>query len=609
MEQYSVTGMSCAACSARVEKAVSGVPGVDSCAVNLLTGTLQVEGEAEDEVIAKAVTAAGYGLVIPNRGEAGNAGGDSYGGAPTGKAASEETGAGREFRMLRRCLIWSVGFVIVLMYISMGHHMFSAPLPEILTKPAVNAVCQMILALIVMAINFRFFRNGVRGVLHGAPNMDTLVALGSFASFAYSVAGTVRILSGSGHAHELLGNLYFDSAAMILALITVGKTLEAYSKGRTTDALRGLYDLAPKTARLQRDGEIVIVPAENIKVGDIFVVMPGDAVPADGVILDGQGALDESALTGESIPVDRKAGDSVATATLNRSGYLTCRATAVGEDNTLSKIIRMVSDATATKAPIAKTADRVAGVFVPVVLAVAAVTAVIWLLVGQTFGYALARAVSVLVISCPCALGLATPVAIMVGSGVGAKHGILYKTATALEQCGRTQTVAFDKTGTITEGEPKVTMVVPAEGVGTEELLSYAWPAESRSEHPIGRAIAAYASEHRAFEDSSEKCDGTCPVSSVTAFEALSGSGVRVQYRGKELLAGKADLLGDRIPKAAADIAEAAASEGGTPAFFEYDGRYLGLIVVADTIRSDSASAVAMLKKMGITAVCITGDR
>jgi len=604
MRTFTVTGMSCAACSARVEKAVSGVPGVDSCAVNLLTATLAVEGDAEEDAIARAVTAAGYGLVIPKRdGTAGS----GAAGAPSGakQSASEATGAAREFRTLRRCLIWSVGFVLVLMYISMGYHMFSAPLPKILTKPAVNAVCQMMLALVVMGINFRFFRNGVRGVLHGAPNMDTLVALGSFASFAYSVAGTIRILSESGDAHAILGDLYFDSAAMILALITVGKTLEAYSKGRTTDALRSLHDLAPKTARVKKDGEIVIVPAEEIRVGDIFVVMPGDAIPADGVILDGEGAIDESALTGESIPVDRKPGDAVATATLNRSGYLTCRATAVGEDNTLSKIIRMVSDATATKAPIAKTADRVAGVFVPIVIAVAILTAVIWLLVGQTFGYALARAVSVLVISCPCALGLATPVAIMVGSGVGAKHGILYKTAAALEQCGRAEIVALDKTGTITEGEPKVTKVVSAEGVGESELLRYALLAESRSEHPIGKAITSYCLDRGA----SGECGGTCEASEFTAFQALSGIGVKGTYRDKELLAGKAELLGSMLPAAAAEAAETAAREGGTPAFFAYDGRYLGMMVVADTLREDSASAVALLSRMGIGTVCVTGDR
>ena len=601
MRTFLVTGMSCAACSAKVEKAVSGVSGVDSCAVNLLTGTVVVEGDAADESIVAAVEKAGYGC-RPKKENSGPVRGDE-----TDRADEEEqyaAGSGdREFRMLRRCLVLSVGFVLVLMYISMGYHMFSAPLPGWLRKPSVNALCQMALALIVMAINFRFFRNGARGVLHGAPNMDTLVAMGSFASFAYSVAVTVRILQGGGH--ELLGDLYYDSAAMILALITVGKTLEAYSKGRTTDALKGLYDLAPKQARLIRDGESVTVPVAEVRVGDVFEVFPGDAIPADGVVLEGESAIDESALTGESIPVDKLPGDAVATATMNRSGHLVCRATAVGEDNTLSKIIRMVSDATATKAPIAKTADRVAGVFVPVVIAISAITVVIWLLVGQSFGYALARGVSVLVISCPCALGLATPVAIMVGSGVGAKHGILYKNATALEQCGRTEVVAFDKTGTITEGEPKATAIIPADGVAEEELLRYAFLAEQFSEHPIARAILARCREQIGAEMS---C-GTDGCDAPESFKSLSGSGISAVYRGKNLIGGNISLLGDLVPKAAAERAEEESRKGGTPVFFAYDGRYLGTIVVADTLRADSAGAIGLLRKMGITAVCVTGDR
>ena len=420
MRTFQVTGMSCAACSARVEKAVNGVPGVESCSVNLLTGALGVEGDAADEAIVDAVVKAGYGCRpkrtgTANRDVTGNSEGNTAAGprdgaspdGPGNEAGSDgesmEDPGRRDFLALRKCLIVSVGFVLVLMYISMGYHMFSAPLPAWLRKPSVNSLCQAALALTVMGINFRFFRNGVRGVLHGAPNMDTLVALGSFASFAYSAARTVQLLGGAD-GHAILGDLYYDSAAMILALITVGKTLEAYSKGRTTDALKGLYNLAPKQAKLLRDGETVTVPIAEVQVGDVFVVFPGDAIPTDGIILEGESAIDESALTGESIPVDKKPGDTVATATMNRSGHLTCRATAVGEDNTLAKIIRMVSDATATKAPIAKLADRVAGIFVPVVIAIAVLTIAIWLLVGREFGFALARGVSVLVIICPCAL-------------------------------------------------------------------------------------------------------------------------------------------------------------------------------------------------------------
>ena len=624
MRTFQVTGMSCAACSARVEKAASGVPGVDSCSVNLLTGTLLVEGDATDEAIVEAVVKSGYGCsaktgnaAFPGA-TAGASGAACDAGCSVDREASFEAAGRKDFLRLRRCLVLSVGFVLVLMYISMGYHMFKAPLPAWLAKPAVNAVCQMILALIVMGINFRFFRNGVKGVLHGAPNMDTLVALGSFASFAYSTARTVQILNGSG-GHELLGDLYFDSAAMILALITVGKTLEAYSKGRTTDALKGLYDLAPKQAKLIRDGVSVTVPIAEVRVGDVFEVFPGDAIPTDGVVLEGESAIDESALTGESIPVDKVPGDAVATATMNRSGHLVCRATAVGEDNTLAKIIRMVSDATATKAPIAKLADRVAGVFVPVVILIAVVTIGIWLLVGQTFGYALARGVSVLVISCPCALGLATPVAIMVGSGVGAKHGILYKNATALEQCGRAEVVAFDKTGTITEGEPKVTDIVPADGVTEEELLRYAYIAEQYSEHPIARAIRQHAQENGAVRgNTGENREngaigdgaGESPENTTAeSFKALSGNGVRGVYRGKEILGGNLRLLGELVPKESADAAEAASREGGTPVFFAYDGRYLGQIVVADTLRADSAGAIELLRKMDITAVCVTGDR
>ena len=585
MTQYNVSGMSCAACSARVEKAVSGVPGVTSCAVNLLTGQLGVEGGAEEDIF-RAVTDAGYGI-----GRMEKTGADA-------SAAGDSLFANTEFYRLRGNLVLSVGFVIVLMYLSMGK-MFGLPVPEFLARPAVNAVAQAVLSLVVLVIHNRFFRSGVKGILRGAPNMDTLVAMGSGASYLYSVAGLVGILRATSagdaaRAMELLSNLYFDSAAMILALITVGKTLEAYSKGRTTDALRSLYNLAPKQARLVRDGEVVTVPVADLRVGDIFEVRPGDAIPADGEVIEGESAVDESALTGESIPVDKKAGDTVATATMNRSGNLRCRATAVGEDNTLSKIIRMVTDASATKAPIANTADRIAGVFVPIVIVIAIFATAVWLLVGQTFGYALARGVSVLVISCPCALGLATPVAIMVGSGVSAKHGILFKNAVALENCGRVGSVALDKTGTITEGMPKVTDAVPAAGVTGEELLRYAAVMESGSEHPLAKAILAAVPG---------------PVARPEVFRALSGSGVEGTYEGKPFAGGRRELLRELIPEGAAEAAVTAAGEGKTPLFFAYDGRYLGMIAVADTLREDSTAAVALLRKMNVRTVMLTGDR
>ena len=591
MRKYKVTGMSCAACSARVERAVAGVPGVSDCAVNLLTGQLSFEGDASEESIIAAVEKAGYG--IEKAEEPGAAS------RPEDTAEADLPGQ-REFVKLRRSILVSLVPVVLLMYLSMGYHMFGLPLPGALEKPAVNASVQMVLAAFVMLIHSRFFRNGTRGLLHAAPNMDTLVAIGSAASFAYSAAGLVRIFAAvsdgrAQEAHSILGDLYFDSAAMILLLITVGKTLEAYSKGRTTDALRGLYSLAPKTARLLRDGATVTVPVAEVVVGDIFCVLPGETIPADGIVTEGESAVDESALTGESIPVDKKPGDTVATATGNRSGRLICRATAVGEDNTLSKIIRMVSDATATKAPIANLADRIAGVFVPIVIAIAVITIAVWMAVGQTFGYALARGVSVLVISCPCALGLATPVAIMVGNGVAARHGILFKTAAALEHCGRVGVIAFDKTGTITEGVPAVTDQVPAEGVSREELLRYAALAECYSEHPLAKAILAAAGE--------VNTDG------ITQFRVLSGSGVSCLWQGKELLSGKAGMLGVPVPDAAADMASRLAKEGKTPLHFAYDGRYLGMIAVADTVREDSAEAVAMLRKMDVRPVMITGDR
>ncbi|MBQ6660751.1 MAG: heavy metal translocating P-type ATPase [Lachnospiraceae bacterium] len=614
MRTFKVTGMSCAACSARVERAVSAVQGVDSCAVNLLTGQLGVEGDAIDEAIVAAVLAAGYGIAgktTPGVSAQSSCEDGSCGirGVAEGDFAGEDgqntaiTPAAMEFRMLRKCLILSAAFVILLMYIAMGH-MIHAPLPSVLQKPAVNASVQLVLALIVMGINVRFFRNGVRGVLHGAPNMDTLVALGSLASFAYSTARYAVILQKTANgdmagAHALMGDLYFDSAAMILALITVGKTLEALSKGRTTDALQSLYNLAPKQARVLVNGELTVIPIGELRVGDIFEVLPGEAIPTDGTVIEGESAVDESALTGESIPVDKAVGDAVASATLNRSGRIRCRATAVGEDNTLAKIIRMVSDATATKAPIANLADKVAGIFVPVVIGIAVITILIWLLVGQTFGYALARGVSVLVISCPCALGLATPVAIMVGSGVGAKHGILFKNATALEQCGYTDAVAFDKTGTVTEGEPRVTDILPADGVSEDELLRKAYTAEQYSEHPLARAIVAAATERGMKNEAVE----------LTEFRTLPGSGVRGMVDGRELLGGKASLIGEALPAGEAARAETMAAEGKTPLMFAYGGRYLGMIAVADTLREDSRGAIRLLRKMNLRTVMITGDR
>ena len=583
MQQYTVTGMSCAACSARVEKAVCAVTGVTACSVNLLTHSMGVEGTASPDAIVKAVTRAGYGAV-------------PQGGADVRDA--DDWSGNRETKQLVRRLWWSVGFLAVLMYVSMGHTMWGWPLPAFLeANPLFIGAAQMLLAAVVMVINRRFFISGVRGVLHGAPNMDTLVSLGSAAAFGYSVAVLVTMI-GADNPHHHLHDLYFESAAMILALITVGKMLEARSKGRTTDALKDLMKLAPKTATLVRDGEELVVPVEQIRQGDVFAVKTGEVIPVDGVIIDGTCAVDESSLTGESIPVDKAVGDTVSAATFNRSGYIRCEATRVGEDTTLSQIIKMVSDAAATKAPIAKVADTVSGVFVPVVIAIAIVTLTAWLIAGQTFGYALARAISVLVISCPCALGLATPVAIMVGSGMGAKNGILFKTAVSLEQAGKIDTVVLDKTGTITAGQPRVTDVVPTDGTDGQTLLRLAAAIEAKSEHPLARAIM-----HKA-----EEMD--IPADEVTDFVVLAGNGLEAKRAGAPICAGSGTYMAGKVgisPTMQAQ-AEQLAAAGKTPLFFAENGALVGVIAVADIIKEDSPDAVDQLKRMGIRVVMLTGD-
>ena len=586
MEQYDVTGMSCAACSARVEKAVNGVPGVTSCSVSLLTNSMGVEGTADPSAIIKAVEDAGYGASVK-------------GSAKTPDHSSEEKQLeDRETPRLKKRLIASLGFLVVLMYCSMGHNMWNAPLPAFFeNNPVAIAILQMILAAIVMVINQRFFISGFKAVLHKAPNMDTLVAMGSAASFVWSVIVLFQMTASPMAAH-LLHELYFESAAMILALITVGKMLEARSKGRTTDALKALMKLAPKTATVIRDGKETVVPVEQVRAGDIFVVRPGESIPVDAIVIDGSSAVDEAALTGESIPVDKNPGDQVSSATINKSGFLKCKATRVGEDTTLSQIIRMVSDAAATKAPIAKIADRVSGIFVPSVIAIAVVTTLVWVFIGRQFGYALARGISVLVISCPCALGLATPVAIMVGNGIGARNGILFKTSASLEQTGRVDIVALDKTGTITTGEPVVTDIVPSDGSDSEKLLSLAASLEAKSEHPLARAIMAKAQK-----------DGV-KVTEAKSFEALSGSGVKASLDGKEALGGSVKFISSKIevPKSVTEESEKLASSGKTPLLFSEDGKVLGIIAVADTIKSDSRKAIEELKNMGIRVVMLTGD-
>ena len=594
MEQYNVTGMSCAACSARVEKAVKKVPGVTSCSVSLLTNSMGVEGTASPAAILSAVQEAGYGA-SPKNASASKA---------SDASADLDALADRETPKLKRRLIASLGFLLVLMYFSMGHMMWGWPLPHWFDGNHVAmGLVQLLLAGIVMVINQKFFINGFKGLIHGAPNMDTLVALGSMASFVWSTyalfAMTRAQVDGNDELvmHYMM-EFYFESAAMILTLITVGKMLEARSKGKTTDALKSLMKLAPKTATLVRDGAEVTVAIADVQKGDVFVVRPGENIPVDGVVLEGTSAVNESALTGESIPVDKAIGDKVSAATTNQSGFLRCEATRVGEDTTLAQIIKMVSDAAATKAPIAKIADTVSGFFVPAVISIAVVTTIVWLLLGHELGYALARGISVLVISCPCALGLATPVAIMVGNGLGAKNGILFKTAASLEAAGRTQIVALDKTGTITEGAPRVTDLLPAEGVTETELLTLAAALESRSEHPLAKAVLADA-EAKAI---------TPPE--VTDFAALPGNGLAAKLNGMDIYAGNAAFIQTKLtlPAALAQQAEKLASEGKTPLFFGGAGRLLGVIAVADTIKEDSPEAIRQLQNMGIRVVMLTGD-
>ncbi len=595
MKQYTVTGMSCAACSARVEKAVNAVPGVTSCSVSLLTNSMGVEGTASSADIIKAVVDAGYGASEKGAGSAKKSTSSTIAEA---EAALED----HETPVLKRRLISSVGFLIVLMYFSMGAMMWGWPLPEFLaTNYMAQALIQLYLTVIVMIINKKFFISGFKSLAHRAPNMDTLVALGSSAAFVWSSYALFEMTTYSDpmdQMHVMHTEFYFEAAAMILTLITVGKMLEARSKGKTTDALKSLMKLAPKTATVLRDGQEVTVGVDEVEKGDIFVVRPGENIPVDGVVLEGHSAVNESALTGESIPVDKAEGDTVSAATLNQSGFIKCRATRVGEDTTLSQIIQMVSDAAATKAPIAKVADKVSGIFVPTVITIAVITTVVWLLIGQSFGYSLARGISVLVISCPCALGLATPVAIMVGNGMGAKNGILFKTAASLEEAGKMDIVALDKTGTITSGEPKVTDIIPAEGVSEDELMRLALALEQKSEHPLARAIMQRG----------EELGMKAPE--VNSFEALPGNGVIASMGGKELATGnhkfiitKATVTDDMRAKA-----EALAEQGKTPLYFAEGGALAGIIAVADVIKEDSPRAVQELRNMGIRVVMLTGD-
>lgn len=599
MQQYTVTGMSCAACSARVEKAVSKVDGVTSCSVSLLTNSMGVEGSASDSAIIKAVEEAGYGASV--KGSSVN--------AEAGHTDAADVLADKTTPVLKKRLIWSVGFLLILMYFSMGHMMWNWPLPSFLEGNHVAmGLLQMLLTIIIMVINQKFFISGVKGLIHRAPNMDTLVALGAGAAFGYSTyalfAMTGAQVRGDMDAVMMyMHEFYFESAAMILTLITVGKMLEARSKGKTTDALKGLMQLAPKKATLLVDDVEQIVDIDQVKKGDYFVVRPGENIPVDGIIIEGNSAVNEAALTGESVPVDKAAGDSVSAATVNQSGFLTCEATRVGEDTTLSQIIKMVSDAAATKAPIAKVADQVSGVFVPAVITIALITIVVWLLVGQSVGFALARGISVLVISCPCALGLATPVAIMVGNGVGAKNGILFKTASSLEQTGKIQIVALDKTGTITNGTPEITDLVPAEGISEQELLTLAYVLERKSEHPLARAIVRYVEQQPDIIEQATDLE-------VKEFEALPGNGLSGKLDGAILFGGNASfisqkvVIGEEIRRQAESLSE----EGKTPLYFAKDSRLLGVIAVADTMKEDSPQAIRELKNMGIHVVMLTGD-
>ena len=593
MKQYNVTGMSCAACSARVEKAVRGVPGVTECAVSLLTNSMGVSGDAAPQAVIAAVQAAGYGASLKEAGAA------RKGGAPEDAQLADQ-----ETPRLKRRLVWSLVFLLILMYFSMGHMMWGWPLPAFYTDNHVAmGLTQLLLTVIVMVINQRFFVSGFKSLWRRAPNMDSLVALGATAAFGYSTYALFAMTGAQVRGDEAavmhyMMELYFESAAMILTLITVGKTLEARSKGKTTDALRGLMKLSPRTATVLRNGTETVVPVEQVRRGDVFVVRPGESIPVDGEVLEGGSAVNEAALTGESAPVDKAPGDSVSAATVNQSGFLQCRATRMGEDTTLSQIIRMVSDAAATKAPIAKIADKVSGVFVPAVIAIAAVTMAVWLLLGKDVGYALARGISVLVISCPCALGLATPVAIMVGSGLGAKNGLLFKTAAALEETGRVQIVALDKTGTITTGEPRVTNILPAENVSEAQLLQAALNLEQRSEHPLARAILRHA----------EALGMT--AADVSDFTVLPGNGLTAKAGEDVLCGGSMAFISGRVqaPEALLRQAEALAEEGKTPLLFSENERLLGVIAVADVIKPESPQAIRELRGMGLRVVMLTGD-
>ena len=592
MKQYNVTGMSCAACSTRVEKAVGNLPGVTACSVNLLTNSMGVEGEVSETDIIKAVEEAGYGA------------------SAKGSNQTEKTTKGvesledHETPKLKRRLFTSIGFLIVLMYFSMGHMMWGWPVPEFFADNMLaQGILQLLLSAIIMVINQKFFISGMKSLIHKAPNMDTLVALGSGASFVYSTYALFAMSDAVTKqnmtlAHEYMHEFYFESAAMILTLITVGKMLEARSKGKTTDALKSLMALAPKTATIRKDGEEVVVPIEQVQIGDEFVVRPGEHIPVDGFVLEGSGAVNESALTGESLPVDKTVGDKVSAATVNQSGFLRCKATRVGEDTTLSQIIQMVSDAAATKAPIAKIADQVSGVFVPVVISIAVVTFIIWMLAGESFGFAIARAIAVLVISCPCALGLATPVAIMVGSGMGAKHGVLFKTAISLEEAGKTQIIALDKTGTITSGKPQVTDIYSMDGIEEKELLSYAYALECKSEHPLAHAIVEKAKEEKIF------------AKKITDFVIQPGNGLSAKIEDEIIFGGNRAFAESNasIDKDMIAIANKLAEEGKTPLFFGKGASLLGIIAVADTIKEDSPKAIRQLQNMGIHVVMLTGD-
>lgn len=597
MKQYTVTGMSCAACSTRVEKAVSKVEGVDSCTVSLLTNSMGVEGNASPSDVIRAVEQAGYGAALKestvDRKES---------------SIQEDALKDKDTPVLKKRLLTSLAFLLVLMYVSMGHMMWNWPLPPFFDGNHVAmGLFQLLLTIVIMVINQKFFISGFKSLWHKAPNMDTLVALGASAAFGYSTYALFAMTDAQvkGNAEAVMAYMhefYFESAATILTLITLGKMLEARAKGKTTDALKGLMRLAPKTATLERDGAEVEVPIEQVHKDDIFIVKPGENIPVDGVIIEGSSAVNEAALTGESIPVDKGAGDSVSAATVNQSGYMKCRATRVGEDTTLSQIIQMVSDAAATKAPIAKVADQVSGVFVPAVIAIAIVTIIVWLFAGQSIGYALARGISVLVISCPCALGLATPVAIMVGNGMGAKHGIMFKTAVSLEETGKVQIVALDKTGTITQGEPEVTDIIPAEGVTQEELLSVAYALEQRSEHPLAKAVISYVKNVKNIEYTK--------MTEVSDFEALPGNGLTAILAQQEIAGGNDRFICTKteIPPAIKKQAEKLSEEGKTPLFFSRAGRLIGIIAVADVIKEDSPRAIRELQNMGIHVVMLTGD-